>query len=113
MVKSEVKLAETMPTEGSTDGRVDYFSAIKTESSLEDTSESQKLMGRLKTSQIIDTNNRMMRRAKNQKKKVQYSGHDDIIEEQPLILDLTRISVLQPQRASSVEAKEPEYVAQR
>ena len=51
MVKSEMKLAETLPTEGSTDGRVDYFSAMKmTESSLEDTSESQKLLSRLKTS---------------------------------------------------------------
>ena len=80
MVKSEMKLAETLPTEGSTDGRVDYFSAMKmTESSLEDTSESQQLLSRLKTSQIIDTNNKMMRRAKNQKKKVQYAGHDDII----------------------------------
>ena len=51
LVKSEMKLAETLPTEGSTDGRVDYFSAMKmTESSLEDTSESQQLLSRLKTS---------------------------------------------------------------
>ena len=73
-----VMFENTQPTDASTKGKAEYNQTMTTDSSLEDFND-KKPISRLKTGQLNSGQNRALRRLANSKKKVKYSGFDEIM----------------------------------